>query len=250
MVYFRVIPILLIDNEECYKIIQFKKKIYIGDPINIIKIFNDIGVDEIIILDISKNQEINLNFLNKISGESFVPLTYGGKIKNLFDVENVLSLGFEKISLNSLLFDNLSMVDKIIKEFGSSTINISVNIKKNLFGQYKIYDYRNKNNTHHDFKKFLKKIQDLYPGEILITFVNNDGMKNGFDLQFLQKLRSIINCNMLVYGGLSSENEILKIKEIGMEGVCGSSIFCFSDKQDSVLINYLSEKIKSKIYGI
>jgi imidazole glycerol-phosphate synthase subunit HisF len=248
MVCFRIIPVLLIDDEECFKIIKFKKKIYIGDPINIIKIFNDLGVDEIFVLNISRQKKIDLNFLKKLSGESFIPLTYGGNIKNLTDVENIIKLGYEKISINSLLFENIKMVKSIIQEFGSSTINISVNIHKNFFNQYKIYDYKKKKDLSIDIFDFLKQIQDLEPGEILINFVHNDGTKKGFDFDILKKIKPKLNTNIIVYGGLSSEKEIVKIKDLGFDGVGASSLFCFQDNFDSILINYISNDLKELIY--
>ncbi len=248
MVFFRVIPVLLIDNEECFKIIKFDKKIYIGDPINIVKIFNDLGVDEIIILNILKQKKINLNFLKKLSGESFVPLTYGGNIKNLTDVENIIKLGYEKISLNSLLFENFEMVNEIIKQFGSSTVNISVNINRNLFNQYKIYDYRKKKNLGIDVFDFLNQVQDLDPGEILINFVHNDGTKKGFDYELLKKIKLKLKTNIVVYGGLSSQQEIIKIKNLGFDGVGASTLFSFKDNFESILINYISDDLKKVIY--
>mgnify|MGYP001290027110 CR=1 FL=1 len=248
MVFFRVIPVLLIDNEECFKIIKFDKKIYIGDPINIVKIFNDLGVDEIIILNILKQKKINLNFLKKLSGESFVPLTYGGNIKNLTDVENIIKLGYEKISLNSLLFENFEMVNEIIKQFGSSTVNISVNINRNFFNQYKIYDYRKKKNLGIDVFDFFNQVQDLDPGEILINFVHNDGTKKGFDYELLKKIKLKLKTNIVIYGGLSSEQEIIKIKSLGFDGVGASTLFSFKDNFESILINYISDDLKKVIY--
>jgi len=191
-----------------------------------------------------------LNFFNKLSGESFVPLTYGGNIKNLKDVENIIKLGYEKISLNSLIFENFEMVKKIINEFGSSTVSISVNLNKNIFNKYKIYDYKNKKNLDLNVFEFLKKLERINPGEILINFIHNDGMKTGFDIEMLNKIRSNIKTNIIIYGGLSCEKEIADIKRIGFEGVAASSLFCFKDTFKSILINYISDDFKKLIYDI
>ena len=138
------------------------------------------------------------------------------------------------------------MVNEIIKQFGSSTVNISVNINRNLFNQYKIYDYKRKNLGWCFW--FLNQVQDLDPGEILINFVHNDGTKKGFDFELLKKIKLKINTNIIVYGGLSSEQEISKIKSLGFDGVGASTLFSFKDNFESILINYISDDLKKLIY--
>ena len=248
MIYFRVIPVLLIDGEGCFKTIKFNKKIYLGDPINIIKIFNDLEVDEIIILDISPGNNVNYNLLQKLSQESFVPLTYGGKIKNEEDVENVIKLGFEKISINSLYIENPGIVKKIIKKFGSSTISMCVNIKTNIFGKNKVHYLRKRKNLSNDIIQYLKAIQDIKPGEIFITFMDNEGTQSGFDIEVLKEIKKNISCNLIVNGGLRDSKEILDVKNLNFSGVAGSRFFCFKNGLDSILINYIDQAIKNKIY--
>ena len=102
MIFFRIIPILLIENQNCIKTIKFKKKIYLGDPINIVKIYSELGVDEILINDISNSDIPDFKLLKQISEESFVPLSYGGGVKSFNDIEKILSYGYEKICFNSL----------------------------------------------------------------------------------------------------------------------------------------------------
>ena len=248
MVFFRTIPVMLIDNEECFKTIKFNKKIYMGDPINILKIYSELCVDEIIIYDISKKDKINFDFLKKISDEAFVPLTYGGGIKSSDDVEKIIKIGFEKIIVNSLALDNLNFVSNLIKDFGSSSINISVNLNTNFFGKYQIYDYRKKKNINIEVFKFLKDIEKITPGEIVISFVNKEGTRGKLDIDLLKKIRSFLNCNIIPYGGLSSEDEILNLKKIGFNGVAASTLFSYKNSFDSLLINYISESLKEKLY--
>ena len=143
MIFFRVIPILLLENDSCIKTIKFKK-IYLGDPINIVKIYSELGVDEILINDISDIDKPNFKLLKNISEESFVPLSYGGGVENLNDIEKILSYGYERILFNSLVFEDLSFVKKAIKEFGSSSISISVNLKQNFFRKLKLFNRKKK----------------------------------------------------------------------------------------------------------
>ena len=248
MVYFRVIPLILVDGESCYKTIKFKKKIYLGDPLNIIKIYNDLEVDELIIFDISKNKNIDLKLLSKLSRESFVPLTYGGKINNIVDIEKVINLGFEKISINTLAIENLKQVEEIISKFGSSTISISINLKKNIFGNYKIFDHRKKKLLKIDYADYIKKIDQIKPGEILLTLVDNEGTKLGFDFELINNLKKAINSNLVINGGLKSFSEILEIKKLNLSGVAGSRIFSFKDSLESILISYIDTETKKNIY--
>lgn len=248
MVYFRVIPIILVDGESCYKTIKFKKKIYLGDPLNIIKIYNDLEVDELVIFDISKKSQIDLNLLSKLSRASFVPLTYGGKINEIDDIENVINLGFEKISINNLAIENLPLVEKCISKFGSSTVSVSVNLKRNFFGKYKIYNHRLKKLLKIEYQDYLKKIDRLKPGEILLSFVDNEGMKSGFDLDLIKDLKKITNSNLLINGGLKNFSEILQIKNLNLSGVAASRIFSFKDSLESILISYIDTETKKEIY--
>ena len=248
MVQFRVIPIILIDGEACYKTIKFNKKIYLGDPINIIKIFNDLEVDELMIFDISKSKDINYKILEKISQESFVPLTYGGKIKNSNDVANVINVGFEKISINTLAIDNQILVKEIIEQFGSSTISISVNLKKNIFNKYKIYNHSLKKKIKSNFIEYLKNIDKLNPGEIFVTFVDTEGMQSGFDINIVKEIKKHIKSNLVVNGGLKDFKEIIDIKNLGLSGVGASRIFCFKEDLVSILITYIDTDTKKIIY--
>ena len=144
MIFFRIIPILLIENQNCIKTIKFKKKIYLGDPINIVKIYSELGVDEILINDISNSDIPDFKLLKQISEESFVPLSYGGGVKSFNDIEKILSYGYEKICFNSLVFEKFEFIEKAIKEFGNSSISISVNLKKNFIKKLRLFNNKKK----------------------------------------------------------------------------------------------------------
>jgi cyclase len=248
MIQFRVIPIILIDGQACYKTIKFNKKIYLGDPINIIKIFNDLEVDELMIFDISKSKDINYKILEKISQESFIPLTYGGKIKNRNDVTNIINLGFEKISINTMAIENQTLVKEIIEQFGSSTISISINLKKNIFNKYKIYNHFLKKKMKFHFIEYIKNIDKLNPSEIVVTFVDTEGMQSGFDINVVKEIKKNINSNLVVNGGLRNFKEIIDIKNLGLSGVGASRFFFFKESLDSILINYIDAKTKKIIH--
>ena len=129
----RVIPALLLKGEGFFKTTKFKNPSYIGDPINAIKIFNDKEVDEIMVLDIEASKIMkkpNFDLIANFSAECFMPLTYGGGISSLRDVEKLFSIGVEKVCLQSLVFDNLNLLKEMINSFGSSSIVVSLDVKK------------------------------------------------------------------------------------------------------------------------
>ena len=147
MILKRIIPCLLIQDGGLVKTTKFKDPIYVGDPINAVKIFSKKEADEIIVLDIeaTKKKIINFELLEKIFSESFVPITYGGGIGSLETAKKLINLGAEKISFQNTYFEDKNLIKEMIKYFGSQAIVISIDIKKNIFGNYKIWNYKKKN---------------------------------------------------------------------------------------------------------
>ena len=134
------------------KTIKFNKKNarYVGDPLNAVKIFNDLKADELIFLDINatnENKTISLELVKDIGDEAFMPFAVGGGIDNLKQVESILKLGAERVIINSASFKNKNLVGNIVKEFGSSTVIVSIDLKKSIFGNYKLYHSAGKTKT-------------------------------------------------------------------------------------------------------
>ncbi len=241
MIFFRVIPILLLENDSCIKTIKFKKKIYLGDPINIVKIYSELGVDEILINDISDIDKPNFKLLKNISEESFVPLSYGGGVKNLNDIEKILSYGYERILFNSLVFEDLSFVKKAIKEFGSSSISISVNLKQNFFRKLKLFNRKKKKYYDDDILNHLEKINQLGPCETLLTFVDLEGTKKGYNKELIKKYFKFIKTNVIINGGAKDIDDFKFLNNLGASGGVASSLFSFKNNNESVLVNYLTK---------
>ena len=138
----RVIPSLLLQNTGLVKTVKFKSPNYIGDPINTVKLFNDKEVDEIMILDISASvsgEEPNFELISRIAGEAFMPLSIGGGISTINQVRELFSQGAEKVVLNSSAIKNPVLISNIAEKFGSQSIVVSIDIKKNIFGNYHVY---------------------------------------------------------------------------------------------------------------
>ena len=248
MIFFRVIPVILIDDNDCIKTIKFNKRIYLGDPINIIKIFNDLGVDEIIIINISKKTP-DYGLLKEMSEESFVPLTFGGGIKSINSIEKILSIGFEKVILNSCFYNNFDFLKDAIKIFGSSSISLSINLKKNLFKRFYLYDHlKKKILKNYDLDKIFQTIQEIHTSEICFNFVDYEGTRNGYDRKIISKIiSSLSNRNILINGGAKNLEDIIFLKNLKCSGAVASSLFSFLNSNESILINYISENERNLI---
>jgi imidazole glycerol-phosphate synthase subunit HisF len=247
MIFFRIIPILLIENQNCIKTIKFKKKIYLGDPINIVKIYSELGVDEILINDISNSDIPDFKLLKQISEESFVPLSYGGGVKSFNDIEKILSYGYEKICFNSLVFKKFEFIEKAIKEFGNSSISISVNLKKNFIKKLRLFNNKKKSFYNDTIENHLEKINMLNPSETLLTFVDLEGTRSGYDKELISKYSKIIKTNLIINGGAKKIDDFIFLKNLDISGGVASSLFSFKGNNESVLVNYLSNEEIEKI---
>ena len=241
----RIIPVLLIQNKKLVKSVKFSNYNYLGDPINAVKIFSTKTVNELVIIDIeaSKKDYIDKDYLYKVADECFIPLTYSGGIKNLKEMEEIYKIGFEKISLDSIIFKDKFFLKEAVKEFGSSSIVVSLTVKKNFLGNYKLYNYLERKNRKEDLTNFIMFIQDMEPGEIFLNNVGYDGMMNGYDKLLIEKIAPKIQVPFTVCGGAGEINDaidILSYKEV--TGAAAGSIFVYSSKNKGIMINYSQNK--------
>ena len=240
----RVIPILLLQNAGLYKTVKFKDPKYVGDPLNALRIFNEKQCDEIILLDIlaSKNkQKINYNLINEIATECFMPLAYGGGISNIKEIENILKLGVEKVIINTALFNSSAFLKEAVKEFASSTIVASVDIKKNIWGKQNVYSHSGTKVAITDPIEFLKYLQEIEVGEIMINDVDRDGTSIGYDFDLMNKLSNSVNIPLIAAGGCKDLDDIKKLfQNTNVSATAAGSFFVFHGKYRAVLISYPS----------
>lgn len=246
----RIIPILLLDDCKLVKTTRFKNPRYVGDPINSVKIFNEKEVDELIILDIkaSKFKNIEFDLIENLAGECRMPFAYGGGISKIEDANILFSMGVEKLILNSVLFEEPDLVYQLSKKFGSQSVILSINIKKNIFGKYKIYNWIKKKFINIEINYFIEQFIKLGVGEIFITFVDNEGTLNGFDLLSLEKLNLNLQVPLIVNGGFNSNNDMKKCLNSNLiDAIAVGSHFVYYGPHRAVLINYPNADEKEKI---
>lgn len=241
MISTRIIPILLLKGEGLVKTICFKDPTYIGDPINAVRIFNEKEVDEIVILDIAatkENRNPKYEWIKDIVSESFMPLAYGGGIKNLEQIKQLFDIGIEKVILNSAL-SNLELINKASDIYGNQSIVASIDVKKTLFGDYQIYTYSGTKREKYNLMCFVKKIVDAGIGEIIIQSINREGTMKGYDLELLKKVSNSVNVPVVASGGAGSLNDFKDaIQKGNATAVAAGSLFVYKGIHKAVLINY------------
>jgi len=247
----RIIPCLLVHNKGLVKTVKFKEGKYVGDPINAVKIFNEKEADELMVLDIDatvENREPDYKMIENLAVECRMPLCYGGGIKTVEQAQKIFNLGVEKIALSSAVLDNPLLVSEIAKEVGSQSVVVVLDVKKKMFGGYDIYTHNGTKKTKVDLEKFVKELQELGVGEIVINSIDNDGVMEGYDISLISKLKPLIYTPMTVLGGAGSKEDIKKlIKKFQIIGCAAGSIFVFKGKYKAVLINYPKQDEKLQI---
>jgi imidazole glycerol-phosphate synthase subunit HisF len=248
----RVIPVLLLQNSGVVKTVKFKNPVYIGDPINAVKIFNEKEIDEIVILDIDATKEKrgpNMEWISEIAGEAFIPLAYGGGITKLDEVKKLFYIGVEKVVINSAAVQNPDLISKIASEVGSQSVVVSVDIKKSFLGGYKVYIKNGNDNTGYDPISFTKKMQEAGAGEIFLNCIDKDGTYAGYDLGVIEKISKNLTIPLVVCGGASSINDFREAVKNGASAVAAGSMFVFQRPHQAVLISYPTQKeLKEKLF--
>jgi imidazole glycerol-phosphate synthase subunit HisF len=252
MVFKRIIPVLLFKNDGLVKTVKFKKPNYIGDPINAVKIFNEKEVDEIIILDIDaskNNQGPNFDLLNSLASECFMPLTYGGGINSIQHLEKIFTIGVEKASINMSLIKKSFDIKYAIESFGSSSLVASINIKRDLFNKYRIYDYSSRKKIKVSISDFIKSIEDIGFGEILVSDVDRDGTFLGLDNDLINTIVNSVDVPVVFNGGASTHMEISNTLNTipGLSGIAAGSAFVYHGIHKAVLINYTENDERFRI---
>jgi cyclase len=251
MLYPRIIPCLLIQDGGLVKTINFKNPTYVGDPINAVKIFNEKEVDELIVLDIDatiNSHEPNFKLIEQLAAECRMPLCYGGGITTVNQIQKIISLGVEKVSICSSTVENQKLLLNGAEIVGSQSIVGAIDIVK-------------KNKNYFVSKNAGDKIMDIDPedlilkyidsnvGEIFINFVNEDGEMNGYDYEYIDKIYSKINVPLTVIGGAGKLDDFKKLfKKFNLIGAAAGSYFVFKGIYKAVLINYISKEDKLKLF--
>tara|TARA_A100001015_G_scaffold266352_1_gene315501 strand:- start:3424 stop:4230 length:807 start_codon:yes stop_codon:yes gene_type:complete len=252
----RLIPIVLLKNGWVVQSKLFKEYQNLGNPLQTVKRLSEWCSDELIYLDISKDNNYDIkrndqNYPNRknfieiisdVSKVSFMPLTVGGKIKNLNDIELRLKEGADKVSINTYAFRDKKFIKYAAKEFGSQCIVISIDVKK-INNNYKVFVNGGEENTERDSISWSKEVEDLGAGEILLNFIDRDGQGKGYDIEFTNKFKENLKIPLILCGGAGNENDFYNaVKKTDVDAIAAANFFHYKDQSVYYTKKFLYEK--------
>lgn len=238
----RIIPVLLLKDLAIVKSVQFKNYKYIGDPINAVRIFNDLDADELVFLDITAsrtNRLISLDFVKAIGEECQMPFCVGGGIKTLEDIKALIAAGAEKVVLNTSAGRDPDFVKRASDEFGSSTIVVCVDVKRNFFGGERAWVYGGSSATRFSPLEFARLMEDKGAGELIVQSIERDGTMEGYDINLIRSISQAVSIPVVALGGAGRIEDLVDAYRNGfVNGLAAGSLFVYQDKRRGVLINY------------
>lgn len=241
MIGIRIIPCLLLRHQGLVKTVRFKEPKYLGDPINILKIFNDKEADEIVFLDITATPERKpppFKLLEKVAGEAFMPLAYGGGIRSLAMIRTILGLGVEKVILNSYAVENPHFIREAAEVVGSQSVVVSIDVKKNWRGQAQVVTQSGQRVTALEPVAWAVEMEKQGAGELLLNAVDRDGMMQGYDLELIRRVTQAVGIPVVACGGAGSVADLAQAVRAGAGAAAAGSLFVFQGPHRAVLISY------------
>ncbi len=241
----RIIPVLLIDDRDLIKTINFKKPTYLGDPVNALKIFNRKGIDEMAVLDISaskKGIEPDFELLTDMASEAFMPLSYGGGIKTLDQVRKLLAIGYEKVVLNTSLVEDEQLVKDAVALAGSQSVGASIDAKRGK-GEYKGGIRYGTKGIDMSPVELAKHAEALGVGEIFLNSIDRDGMMTGYDTKLINDVVNAVSIPVTACGGAGGIADLKDALQNGhAHAAAGGSMFVFYGRLKAVLITAPTEQ--------
>ena len=237
----RIIPCLDVKDGRVVKGVNFVGLKDAGDPVEVAKRYNQEGADEITFLDITASHEKRdtiVDIVKEVAKEVFIPLTVGGGIKNLDDIYNLLDVGCDKVSINSSAVKNPDLINQGAKRFGSQCIVVAIDVKKHGT-RYHVYLNGGRVDTGIDAIEWAKEVVDRGAGEILLTSMDTDGTKNGYELDITKAISDLVNVPVIASGGAGTMEHIKDAFLAGADAALAASIFHFKEIDIMELKHYL-----------
>ena len=249
----RIIPVLLLKENFLVKSVKFKNHRYIGDPLNAVKLFNDLAADELIFLDIDASRRgspISCSLVKEIGEEANMPFTVGGGINSLTQIEELIKSGAERVVVGNEAVTNPKFISSASNEFGSSTITVCLDVKKNFFGKEMLYSLNGKFAHKYDVMDFARLMEQNGVGELIVQSVDRDGMMKGFEKDLVKRISDAVSVPVVALGGAGSYTHLKEMYDFcKVRGLSSGSTFVYQSEMKGVLINYPTKKEKKMIYA-
>jgi cyclase len=242
----RIIPVLLLKGQGLVKSIQFKNHRYIGDPINAVKIFNDLKADELVFLDILATKEkrlISLDFVKDVGEEANMPFAVGGGVQSIQNIQDIIAAGAEKVIIGSSAIKNPLFIKEAAATFGSSTIVVCIDVRNKFLVGEKVWSLNGSKASKYNPKEFAQLMQGYGAGEIIIQSISNDGKMEGYDVELVKKIAKAVTIPVVALGGAGNVKDLEQAYHEGFaNGLAAGSLFVYQGEKRGVLINYPEKK--------
>jgi cyclase len=241
MLKHRVIPCLLLHQGGLVKTQRFAKPVYVGDPINAIRIFNDKEVDELMVLDIDasrEGREPDYALIEQFAGECFMPLCYGGGVRHVEQARRLFGLGVEKVCLQTAAIEDMNLIRAIADRFGSQSVLFSLDVKRSWLGGNKAWVASRRAPDRRSWQELLRIAVDSGAGEIVLNAVDRDGTMKGIDEGLIREACALVGVPVVAVGGVGSLEDIRRAVEAGASAVSAGAFFVFHGPHRAVLITY------------
>ena len=249
----RTIPALLLKDGGFVKTLKFKSPVYLGDPLNTLRIFNDLEVDEVVVFGITpalRHSGPDFEYLTEMAAECFMPMGYGGGVSTLAQMERLYSLGMEKVVLSSAAFARPELVQEAAARFGRQSVVVCLDYRKKLFGGACCVTENAGREWPGSVADWAKRFEDAGAGELILQSVDRDGTRKGYDLAKVKAVTSAVSVPVIACGGAGQVEDLRSVvREAGAAGAAAGSLFVFQRSRDSVLISYPERSRLEKLFS-
>lgn len=248
----RVLPCLTLRSAGLVKTSRFCDPRYIGDPRNAVRIFNEKEVNELVLLDIFatvENRGPQLDLVQEIVSEAFMPVAYGGGIRTIEDVRAIFKCGVEKVVLGAQAFAEPGLVVEIARQFGSQSLVVCIDVKKSLFGSYQVMVHGGSKGTRQDPVTYARNAEKLGAGEIFLNSIDRDGMMEGYELALINEVSKAVGIPVIACGGAGKVEDFGGAVRAGASAVAAGSLFVFHGRHRAVLISYPSPDDLKRVFA-
>jgi imidazole glycerol-phosphate synthase subunit HisF len=238
----RVIPVLLLSGEGLVKTVRFDRPKYLGDPVNIVRLFNDKEADELVLLDIAatpSGRRPPFALIEKLASECFMPLCYGGGVREIGDLRTLFSIGVEKVSIGTSAMERPELVSAAAAEFGSQSVVVCLDVKRDLLGRQRVYTRGGRSKTALDPVAAAERMAAAGAGELILNSIDRDGTGAGYDLDLVKRVVQAVDVPVVACGGAATLEDFARVvHEGGASAAAAGSFFVFHGPHRAVLINY------------
>ncbi len=241
----RIIPCLDVKDGRVVKGVNFENLIDAGDPVSQARFYYEQGADELCFLDItasSENRSAIFDTVKKVASVCFIPLTVGGGIRTIDDFHKLLLSGADKVSVNSAAIKNSDLITQASNKFGAQCVIVAIDAKKNAAGNYEIFTHGGRNATGIDAIEWAKKVVSLGAGELLVTSMDKDGTKSGYDLELIEKITAAVSVPVIASGGVGNLQHLADGIKAGASAALAASIFHFKEYSVRQAKEFLAEQ--------